>query len=313
MTASEVNHSVIGYQFSIDRQRIENARVNRDILEEVNLTNYPKLAKVLNARGGARRNRIRIILDYLARDDKRSFFLDGEGENGRAFTDIPYAALTAQGGGRSTYEAVINLMCDTGLMIKHNPNRIDEQHMTYIDNEARLHAARQRSRRNITRIKRFSARIYYHLPKWTPEVLARAEELAQANTSTLTRVIDTYGVDYAQQQLDTWRKIPHDTERARADIKAYVLKHITKGYVTRAEILRGVHTLTTRELNRRSKIREGKRVKPATGRKTVDLNRILPAYLPVLAKELNLHYGRPTAQQMAAYNLKDKCFILTIR
>ena len=203
-------------------------------------------------------------------------------------------------------------MCLTGLMAKHNPNRIDDLHMNYIDEEARQYAGRQRSRKGINRIKQYSARIYYHLPKWTPEVLARAEDLAQANTGTLTRVIDVYGVDQAQQQLDTWRRIPHDTERARADIRAYVVNHIDKGYVTRAEILQGVHTLTTREINRRKRIREGKRVPPATGRKTVDLNKILPAYMPVLAEDLNLHYGRPTAQQMAAYNLKDKSYILTL-
>lgn len=305
-------YSFIGYQFSLDRQRIENARFNRDILEEVNTSNYPNLAKILNARNGAKRTRIRVILEYLAQETESSFFLDDEGSEGRAFTDIPYAALTAHGGGRSTYEAVINLMCITGLMVKHNPNRIDRQHMTFIDTEARLHAARQRGRRKIRRVKQFSARIYYHLPKWTPEVLARAEDLAQANTGTLTRVIDVYGVDQAQQQLDTWRRIPHDTERARADIRAYVVNHIDKGYVTRAEILQGVHTLTTREINRRKRIREGKRVPPATGRKTVDLNKILPAYMPVLAEDLNLHYGRPTADQIKRFNLNDRRFILTL-
>ena len=307
------DHSVIGYSKSVNRQRVENARFNRDILQEVNLSNYPKLAKILNARRGTRRTRIIVILDYLANEAEESFYLDDEGENGRAFTDIPYAALTAHGGGRETYAAVINLMCSTGLMTKHNPNRIDNEHWNYIDEEARQYAGKQRNRRRIRRVKQFSARIYYHLPKWTPEVLARAEDLAQANTGTLTRVIDVYGIDQAQQQLDTWRRIPHDTERARADIRAYVVSHIGKGYVTRAEILQGVHTLTTREINRRKRIREGKRVPPATGRKTVDLNKILPAYMPVLAEDLNLHYGRPTADQIKRFNLNDRRFILTLR
>ena len=306
-------YSFIGYRNSLDRQRVENARFNLHKLAEVNTEKYPKLAKILNARKGAKRSRIVVILEYLAQETESSFFLDDEGSEGRAFTDIPYKALTAHGGGRSTYEAVINLMCLTGLMVKHNPNVIDRQHMTFIDDEARLHAARQRGRRRIRRVKQFSARIYYHLPLWTDEVLTRADQLAQANTGTLTRAIDSYGVDQAQQQLDTRRRIPHDTERARADIRAYVVKHIGKGYVTRAEILRSVHTLTTREINRRSRIKQGKRVPPADDRKTVDLNRILPAYMPVLAEDLNLHYGRPTADQKKRYNLKDNRYILTVR
>ena len=137
MTENDGNYNIMGYSKSVNRQSVENARFNRDILQEVNLSNYPKLAKIINARKGARRRRIMIILDYLANEAEESFYLDDEGENRRAFTDIPYYDLMKHGGGRETYAAVINLMCLTGLMAKHNPNRIDDLHMNYIDEEAR--------------------------------------------------------------------------------------------------------------------------------------------------------------------------------
>ena len=273
-------------------QRVENATFAASQLEEVKCSSYPNLSRVLDARGGAKRKRLQLILEYLRRPEEYSFITGAAGDT-RAYTDIPLRELVGRyGGSPQTYAAVLNLCCVCGLMIKHNPNHMDKHHNTKLDTDARQYAARQRGRLGIWQRKEYNARVYYHLPRWTAEVLQRAEELARQNTGTLTRMIDTYGEEAARASLDTGRTIPRDTERARGQIKAYVEKQLQrKGYTTKREILRGVHVLTSREIRRREQVR------PETGeRKTVNLDPVLTAYMPQLKQELGLYFGRPTAE-----------------
>ena len=198
-----------------DRQRVEIACFNAHKLEEVNSSKYPNLTKVLDARGGTKRARLRQILEYLTNENEKSFYLDNDPER-KAYTDIPIKELIGKyGGAPTTYTSLFNLLAVCGMVEKHNANLLDEDHATWLDDEARQHAARERGRRKIRRAFYYSARVYYHFPMWTDEVLERAETLASNRTGTLTQVIDVYGVDQAQVALDTTRGIPQDTERAR--------------------------------------------------------------------------------------------------
>ena len=305
------------YRLSLDRnsrQRIENASFNMSQLQEVNVTNYPNLTRILDARRGAKRYRLTKILEYLANPEEHSFSPETEDDH-REYTDVPISELIGKyGGGSQTYQSVFNLMCACGLAIKHNPNVYDNDHQTFIDEEARNYASKQRSKHRITRKKYYSARVYYHVPKWTADILQTAEALAQRNTGSLTRVIDTYGEDHAQASLDTDRKIPHDTQRARERIDAYISEAlILRGYVTKAQIMQAVHVLTTRELTRRRRIKSGKKVSDKNGRKTVNLEPILTAYIPELCKRYDLTYKAPTNEQIKEYGLQNRSWIITRR
>jgi len=292
-------------------QRIEIIKFNVTQLQEVNSSKYPNLTRILDARKGAKRRRLTQILEYLLNPEEFSFIADPE-EDRRIYTDIPVAELVGRyGGGRQTYVSVFNLLCVCGLAVKHNPNVYDEEHTTFIDEEAQIHAARQRGRHDITRRKYFSARVYYHFPRWTEEVLQTAEERASSNVSTLTTVIDTYGEEQAQALLDTDRSIPNDTRRARERIDKYVAQALSqKGYTTKNQIMKAVHLLTTREITRRRKIKEGKRIKPYEGRKTVDLEPILRKYIPEMCRLYGLTYKQPTKEEISKYNLKDRKWII---
>ena len=305
------------YRLSIpdcNRQRVENANSNARQLKEVNSSKYPSLARILDARGGAKRRRLTQILEYLSNEEERSFYLDTDPER-RDYTDIPIKELTGRYGGSAlTYASIFNLLTMCGLAIKHNPNTNDEEHYTFIDEEARRHAARQRGRRKLTRTKYYSARVYYHFPQWTEALLSQAEALAEKHTGTLTEVIDAYGADQARSKLDTWRSIPNDTQRAREKIDTYIAEALTeRGYTTKAQIMRAVHVLTTKELDRRRRIREGKKVRDNGGRKTVKLKPILDRYLPELCKRYDLTYKQPTKDQIREYNLQDRSWIITRR
>lgn len=308
-------NEVQNYRLSIpdkDRQRVENATFNLQKLEEVNSSKYPHLARILDARSGVKRYRLKQILEYLARPEEYSQ-MTGEEDDRREFTDIPIKELTGKyGGSARTYESVFNLLCACGMAIKHNPNVNDKEHKTFIDNEARNHASRQRNKKLIKRKKYYSARVYYHIPQWTDDLLRQADALAQERTGTLTQVIDIYGRERAQTVLDTYRNIPHDTQRARERIDKYVSEALRlRGYTTKAQIMKAVHVLTAREVNRRKKIKQGTRAKPYSGRKTVNLKPILTAYIPELCKKYSLTYKQPTKEQMREYSLTGKTWIIT--
>ena len=297
-----------------NRQRVENANFDLHKLKEVNLSKYPNLTRTLDAHGGAKRNRLRQILEYLTDPAEHSFILDNDPEH-KPYTDIPIKELTGKHGGNpATYQSLFNLLCVCGLIEKHNPNTYDQEHRTQLDREARKHAERERGRRRLRHRNEYSARVYYHLPMWTDELLQRAEALANKRTGTLTQVIDVYGADQARKALDTARGIPHDTQRARERIDAFVLEALTlRGYVTKSQIMRGVHVLTTAELTRRQRIKEGKKVKPYSGRKTVNLEPILTAYIPELCKRYDLTYKQPTKDQIREYQLQNRSWIITRR
>ena len=297
-----------------DRQRVENACFNLHQLEKVNLSNYPNLARILDARGSVKRNKLRQILEYLADPEESSFVLDGDPER-KPYTDVPTRELAGKHrGSQGTFQKIFNLLCTCELIIKHNPNVYDQEHNTQLDRQARKHAQQERGRRKLRNRNQYSARVYYYLPKWTDELLQRADALANERTGTLTQAIDVYGVDKAQKALDTRRGIPRDTQRARERIDAYIAEALTRqGYTTKAQIMQAVHVLTTAELTRRKQIKEGKTVKPYSGRKTVNIEPILTAYIPEKCKRYNLTYRPPTKKQIQEYSLHNRSWIITRR
>ena len=270
-------------------QRLENTRLALRQLEEDNLSRYPDLAKILQARNGAKLKRLRNILDYLARPEETSFTTAGDG---KAYTDIPARELVGlYGGSMTTYVSVLNLCCMIGLLEKHNPNRIDREHQTELDQTARKYAQHRRGELRIRRRNRYNARVYYYLPPWTDELMQRAEELIKGNVPTLTRAIDQYGGEQAQRGLDTWRRIPGKTERAREQIDTYVADQLTrKGYTTSAEIMRGCGYL----------VRQG-----------INLKRVVDDYLRTMCKAYDLSYHAPTAEERETYNLTGRGWIIT--
>lgn len=258
-------------------------------LEEVNLSKYSTLHAILTARNGAKLKRLRNILDYISQPERASY----------EWITIPTRDLIREyGGSATTYMSVLNLCSITGLLEKHNPNRIDREHQTELDQTARKYAQHRRGELGIRRRRNYNACTYYHLSQWTDDLMQRAEEEIRGNLPTLTKAIDLHGGERARAGLDTWRGIPRETERARARIDNFVADQLTKkGYTTKAEIMRGVHL-------RRERIKPG-------GRKTVDLKPILASYIPEMCKAYNLSYHAPTKEERERYNLTGRGWIIT--
>lgn len=289
----------------LNRQRIEIACYNRHSLEEVNSTTYPALSHFFDSYSGARRRRLNCILDYLSDTAQQSFNFAERQQPQKGYTDIPYAELVGRyGGSRTTYETIFNALAVWGMIEKRNPDRTwtntdDKQnyfeHSTYHDENARSFAA-EHGKRN--------SRTYYHIPRWTVDVLSIAEQIAQENPEakqrTLTNLIDNYGTDAAQDAADTGRKIPNDTQRARAKIDQYIAQAInTKGYCTAVEVAKAIHL-------KRSKYN-------GTGRKTIDIKKVLRDYAHELADKYSLRYAMPTKAQRQAWSLKNNKWIFTLR
>lgn len=277
----------VNYTLSIPSNtltNVENTRLASAQLEEVNLSKYSNLHEILTARNGAKLYRLKNILDYMGQPERASY----------EWNTLPTRDLIREyGGSATTYASVLNLCCMTGLLEKHNPNRIDGEHQTELDRKARKYAQHRRGELGIRRRNRYNACVYYHLPMWTDELMQRANDLVRGSVPTLTRAIDLHGGDNARAGLDTWRRIPRETASARRAIDRYLVTALRgKGYTTRAEIMRSVHL-------RREQIRPGER-------KTVDLHKILTAYIPEMCELYELTYRPPTARQREALRISEE-------
>ena len=295
--------SIKGYEvLTYTQQRIDTAKFDGIILDEVKEDTYPNLYRRLNGYGRSMYYKLSFILRYLEDDTNACFYYD-DTETGEKIpcTAIPYKRLVGlYGGSRQTWEKCINFCLSCGMLSKHNPNVEDKYHNTYIDEQAREYASKERGRRRIRHKKNLSCQVYYHLPSWSAEILSRAEENARRPIgTTLTNYIDRYGKGNAQRYLDTKRGIPKDTIRARERIDKFVLRKIDEqGYCTRSDILRAVHVYKSKQ---------------DEGRKTVDIKRVLSDYTKELTRRYNLSYARPTAKQKSEYLLSNDKWIYSRR
>lgn len=262
------------------RQRVKG---NREIIEQLSAEQYPCLYRLLNARGGAMRQRLLYLLG-IAVDTKNQ---EG-GEHGYWFF-MPLSKMAGSSGiakTRDTWKKTIILLCCLGLIERQIPT--EESADTPYRQQA-VEYAREHGKQRAT--------AFFSVPEYNPRQLEYIESKARkwlesgANLQhfSKTTIIDTFGSAIANRVYQDERRKPKRTNEAEYELIETLLFLLErKQYTTRDELLSLAH-------------QTGQRAAKATWERAGRL---------ILAAAGARHY-RPTAAEKERLGLEGNRWIIT--
>lgn len=280
-----VDDGMIYYQYDFSyRTRMTNNRTL--ILQRIHQPDGDDLTRLLTRYGCSLGTKLLWLLDYFAAYDMQVSFHETRGIEMACSYD---RMVSGAGGNKGTWHRAIITFCMLGLLNQFKP-RHNESYIGLNTPAQNYSVARtdETKRHPVT---------WYHVPEYTDEVLTLATERASI-ALRLGAGIDKDAIRYelgvleANSICDTgypkasWRK-----EMEQALQQAILAQIEEKGYTTLPDVLEAAQRRTGRDRN--------------------DLESTWKSYRHELFDQSGIQYGRPTAQQKAAFHLEGGKWIIT--